>query len=324
MNYAIELEKVTKIFGGKREIRALDNVSFKIKGNTAVGYLGPNGAGKTTTIKILTNILKPTAGIARIYEYEVQKDPMRALQLCGTILEVPEFYPFLTPRETMIYLGKLRGMNQQYLNQRIREVLEEVDMSEWNDTKIGKFSTGMKQRIAIAQAMLHDPPVLILDEPTNGLDPKGMVHIRNLISRLKKDRTIFLSSHLLNEIEQIVDTIILINRGKILAFDSLSKIQQLLKSTQIKVQFLSPITEQILRQIENLNEVNNIFQENGTVLLSYDGSTQSAAAILDFLIKDLELKIADFHPLERGLEEFYIELIKSDELQKGGKSSDDE
>jgi ABC-2 type transport system ATP-binding protein len=320
LDFAIELENLTKIFPGKREIRALDNVSFKIKRNTAVGYLGPNGAGKTTTIKILTNILKPTSGIARIYDKDIRRDPMKALQACGTILEVPEFYPYLTPRETMVYLGKLRGMNQQYITRRIKEVMEEVEMSEWVDEKIGKFSTGMKQRTAIAQAMLHEPPLLILDEPTNGLDPKAMAHIRSLIKKLKMDRTVFLSSHLLNEVEQIVDAVILINRGKVLAFDDLTKIQQMLKATQIQVNFLEAIDENTIKKIKNLNEVQKLLQDNNSLLLSYDGTKKSAAAILDFLIKDLNLKVTTFHPLEKGLEDFYIELIDKDDFQKGGKS----
>ena len=320
MSYAIELENLTKIFTGKRKIRALDNVSFKIKENVAVGYLGPNGAGKTTTIKILTNILKPTDGVARIYGDDIRKNPMTTLQSCGTILEVPEFYPYLSPRETMIYLGKIRGMNQQYLDRRIKEVMEEVEMSEWIDEKVGKFSTGMKQRTAIAQALLHEPPLLILDEPTNGLDPKGMAHIRDLIKRLKKERTIFLSSHLLNEVEQICDTVILLNKGKIIAFDSLDKIQQMLKATQIKVNFLKPIDELTLKKIDNLNEVQDLLRDNNnSFLLSYDGSNKSAAIILDFLVKDLNLKVAAFHPLEKGLEDFYIELIEQDNIEKGGK-----
>lgn len=321
MSEAIELESLTKVFSGKRDIRALDEVSFKIKPKTAVGYLGPNGAGKTTTIKILTNILKPTAGTARIFGNDIQENSMAALQLCGTILEVPEFYPYLSPRETMVYLGKIRGMNQQYLNRRIKEVMEEVDMNEWIDEKIGKFSTGMKQRTAIAQAMLHEPPLLILDEPTNGLDPKGMAHMRSLIKRLKKDRTVFLSSHLLNEVEQIVDTVILINKGQILAFDDLHKIQQMLKATQIKVRFLEPLDAQTLKKIENLNEVQNLIQDNHALMLSYDGSEQSAAAILDSLMTDLNLKVISFHPLEKGLETFYIELIERDDDLKGGKTN---
>ncbi len=320
MSYAIELENVTKVFSGKRKIRALDNISFKIKARTAVGYLGPNGAGKTTTIKILTNILKPTEGRSLINGNDVQKNPMSALQSCGAILEVPEFYPYLSPRETMIYLGKIRGMSQQYLERRIKEVMEEVEMSEWIDEKIGKFSTGMKQRTAIAQSMLHEPPLLILDEPTNGLDPKGMAHIRDLIIKLKKDRTIFLSSHLLNEVEQIVDTVILINKGKILAFDSLTKIQHMLKATQIKVDFLEVIDNLTLKKIRDLNEVQNLLRDNNSIMLSYDGLNKSAATILDSLVKDLNLKVAAFHPLEKGLEAFYIDLIEQDNMQKGGKN----
>jgi len=264
--------------------------------------------------------LKPTEGVIHINGENIRKNPMNALQNSGTILEVPEFYPYLSPRETMIYLGKIRGMKQQYLDRRIKEVMEEVEMSEWVDEKIGKFSTGMKQRTAIAQAMLHEPSLLILDEPTNGLDPKGMAHIRDVINILKKERTIFLSSHLLNEVELICDTVILINKGRVLAFDSLTKIQHMLKATQIKVNFLEPIDDLTLKKIGDLNEVQNLLRDNNSLMLSYDGSKKSAATILNSLIKDLNLKVAAFHPLEKGLEDFYIDLIEQDNLQKGGKN----
>ncbi|NVM53609.1 MAG: ABC transporter ATP-binding protein [Candidatus Helarchaeota archaeon] len=319
MSDAIELENLTKVFSGKRKIIALDNVSFKVKQKTVVGYLGPNGAGKSTTIKILTNIIKPTEGSARIFEYDIQKKTMKALQTCGTILEVPEFYPYLSPRETMTYLGKIRGMSQDYLNRRIKEVLEEVEMSDWSDAKIGKFSTGMKQRIAIAQSLLHEPPLLILDEPTNGLDPRGMAHIRELINRLKKDRTIFLSSHLLNEVEQIVDTVILIHKGQILAHDSLKKIQQMLKSTQIKVKFIDPIEDGTIKKISDLNEVHGVTREDKSLFLAFDGSDKSSSVILDYMVKDLNLKLISFHPLEDRLEDFYINLIEQAENLKGAK-----
>ncbi len=321
MKNAIELENLRKVFKGNKEVVAINNISFEVKERSAIAYLGPNGAGKSTTIKILTNILKPTAGRAQIFEYDVQKKPMQALQACGTILEVPEFYPYLSPRETLTYLGKIRGMNQVYLNRRIKEVLEEVEMTDWSDVKIGKFSTGMKQRIALAQALLHEPPLLILDEPTIGLDPRGMAHVRKLINVLKKDRTVFLSSHLLNEVEQIVDAVILINKGQILAFDTLKKIQQMLKSTQIKVKFLTPIEDEIVKKISDLNEIHSITRDDNSLLLTFDGSDKSSSVILDYMVKDLNLKLISFHPLENRLENFYIKLIEQDETLKGGKGN---
>ncbi|MHA1799467.1 MAG: ABC transporter ATP-binding protein [Candidatus Helarchaeota archaeon] len=322
MKNAIELENLKKIYSGKKKVVALDGISLKIKRKTAIGYLGPNGAGKSTTIKILTNILKPTEGTASIFGYDVQKETMKALQLCGAILEVPEFYPYLTPRETMEYLGRIRGIrDKNYLSKRIKDVMEDVDMAEWIDVKIGTFSTGMRQRVAIAQAMLHEPPLLILDEPTNGLDPKGMAEIRNLINRLKKERTIFLSSHLLGEVELIADSIILIHNGKILANDTIHKIKELLKGNQIKIGFLKPISEQIIKKIENLNDVKSAIIDNEKMIINYDGKNETSSLILDALVKDLELKITSFTPIEKGLESFYIQMIENDSMEnnKGGK-----
>jgi len=317
---AIELEGLRKVYSGG--VLALNDISFKIKQNSAIGYLGPNGAGKTTTIKILTNVLKPTAGNALIFGFDIQKETMKALQLCGALLEVPEFYPYLSPRETMVYLGKIRGMSQQYLEQRIQDVMEEVEMEDWIDIKIGKFSTGMRQRTAIAQAMLHEPPLLILDEPTNGLDPIGMTKIRNLINKLKKERTIFLSSHLLNEVEQVCDNVILINKGEILAFDSLKDIKNKIGAKLIKIEFFKPLENHIAKQIENLNEVQGLKRGVDSALINYDGTNKSASNILESIIKDLNLKVVSYKPIENRLEDFYIDLIEKDSNKKfeGGKT----
>jgi len=317
LNYAIQVEDLRKVFRGRKRVVALDNISFKIKHNTAVGYLGPNGAGKTTTIKILTNILKPDSGYARIFGYNVQKETIKALERCGAILEVPEFYPYLTPREILTYLGKIRGIKDNtYLKERIKEVLEMVKMINWIDVKIGKFSTGMKQRIAIAQALLHDPELLILDEPTSGLDPKGMAEIRNLINEIKNNRTIFLSSHLLFEVEQIVDTIILINHGKIVVQDKLDKIRSMIRGNQIQIEFLIPLNPQIIKKLESIEEIKDLrlLKEN-IALIKYDGTPRTRSSILYKLITDYNLKITSYIPVQRKLEDFYVETIDSMEMK---------
>ena len=204
----ISIQNLTKEFNG---FRAVDNLTLTVKKGSFVGFLGPNGAGKTTTIKILTNLLGTTSGSAFLNGVDVTKDPKDALASVGAVVETPEFYPYLTPRETLAYLGELRGMRKEEIKTRTDEVLKTVKMEDWADKRIGKFSKGMKQRIAIGQAILHKPELIILDEPTSGLDPRGMIEVHEDPFELKKEKyTLFMSSHLLNEVQEVCDEVALI------------------------------------------------------------------------------------------------------------------
>ena len=175
MTEPIIIQKLTKDFNG---FKAVDDLDLVVKKGSFMGFLGPNGAGKTTTIKILTNLLSASSGSAELNGVDVTKDPKEALANVGAVVETPEFYPYLTPTETLAYMGELRGMTEGDIKTRTREVLEMVKMTEWADKRIGKFSKGMKQRVAIAQAILHEPRLVILDEPTSGLDLRGMFEVR--------------------------------------------------------------------------------------------------------------------------------------------------
>ena len=200
MREAIVIENLTKYYGG---FLALDNFSLKVKENEDVALLGPNGAGKTTTIKILCGLLRPSSGTAYIEGINIVKERELALSKVGAIVETPEFYPYLTPEETFSYLGRLRGMRGRGLESRIEEVIKLVRLEGWAKVKIEKFSRGMKQRLAVAQALLHDPPILILDEPALGLDPRGMMEVRKIFKEARKEKTVFYASHLLTEVAQV-------------------------------------------------------------------------------------------------------------------------
>jgi ABC-2 type transport system ATP-binding protein len=227
MSDSIVLEGLTKYYNG---FLALDNLSLRVKRREDVALLGPNGAGKTTTLKILCGLLRPSSGAAYIEGISVLEERERAIAEVGAILETPEFYPFLTPDETLRYLGRLRGMRERELGGRIREVLELVRLEGWTDVKVGKFSRGMKQRLALAQAMLHDPPILILDEPSLGLDPRGMVEIREILKEARREKTVFFASHLLTEVAQICRKVAIIDRGKLRAYDDISSLKRKYRS----------------------------------------------------------------------------------------------
>jgi ABC-2 type transport system ATP-binding protein len=229
MSEAIVIENLTKYYN---KFLALKGLSLKVAENENVGLLGPNGAGKSTTLKILCGLLRASSGTAYIDGVSVADKPEQALSRIGAIVETPEFYSFLTPEETLGYLGRLRGMRGDELKQRIKEVIRLVRLEDWNKVKIEKFSRGMKQRLGLAQALLHDPPVLILDEPGLGLDPRGVVEFREVIAGVGKQKTVFFASHQLLEVTQICNQVAIIDKGRLLAYDSIATLEKKYKSLE--------------------------------------------------------------------------------------------
>ena len=305
---AVIIEGLTKKYNS---FTALDNLSLKIRSNTVVGYLGPNGAGKTTTIKILTNLIKATEGRVYIDNIDVAEDPKRALSNIGVIAETPEFYPYLTPRETLSYLGKIRGMDKEYIKIRNKEILEEVNLTEWMDQRIGKFSRGMKQRLAVAQAFLHEPQILILDEPASGLDPRGLIEVREIIKRQKKEnKTILMSSHLLYEVQEVCDKLALLNFGKLIAYDDVDNLSKLTIINKMEVKTHNALTPNQIMKIKKLKNVKNVQQRDAnTFVFEFEGDEVIKADLLNDLQK-LDLKIVSFKSEGTDLEKIYMSMIK--------------
>jgi len=226
---AIVIEDLTKYYGG---FLALDNFSLKIEENEDVALLGPNGAGKTTAIKILCGLLRPSSGTAYIEGINVVEERELALSKVGAIVETPEFYPYLTAEENLGYLGGLRGMRGRGLKSRINEVIKLIRLEGWAKVKIEKFSRGMKQRLAVAQALLHDPPILILDEPALGLDPRGMMEVRKIFKEARKEKTVFYASHLLTEVAQVCAKVAIIDHGRLRVYDSVARLRRKYRSLE--------------------------------------------------------------------------------------------
>lgn len=229
MTEAIVIENLTKYYN---KFLALKGLSLSVAANENVGLLGPNGAGKSTTLKILCGLLRASSGAAYIDGVNVAENPYQALARIGAIVEVAEFYSFLTPEETLSYLGRLRGMGGDRLKSRIKEVIKQVRLEDWARVKIEKFSRGMKQRLALAQTLLHDPPVLILDEPGLGLDPRGLVEFRGIIEKAGQEKTVFFASHQLNEVTQICNKVAIVDHGQLLAYDSIADLEKKYKSLE--------------------------------------------------------------------------------------------
>jgi ABC-2 type transport system ATP-binding protein len=229
MNETIVIDNLSKYYN---KFLALDNLCLRVTENENVGLLGPNGAGKSTTLKILCGLIRASSGAAYIEGINVAEKPEQALSKIGVIVETPEFYSFLTQEETLSYLGRLRGMRGDRLKQSIKELIHLVGLDDWLTIKIEKFSRGMKQRLALAQTLLHDPPVLILDEPALGLDPRGVVEFREIIDRVGKEKTVFFASHQLTEVAQICNQVAIIDHGKLLAYDSLAELEKKYQSLE--------------------------------------------------------------------------------------------
>lgn len=211
----IEAVDLCKYYGS---FAAVDHLSFSIRRGEVVAFLGPNGAGKSTTMKVLTGYLAPTSGTARLAGVDVVQDRVRAAEKLGYLPENGPLYPEMTPRELLRFFGEARGLSTSRLHERLEFVTEECDLHELLDKPIGTCSKGQKQRVGMAQALLHDPEVLILDEPTTGLDPNQIRHVRELVKKLGQTRTILLSTHLFQEVEAMAGRVLLVNEGK-LAFD---------------------------------------------------------------------------------------------------------
>jgi ABC-2 type transport system ATP-binding protein len=306
---AIATEGLTKYYG---KILALNELSLKIDAGHCVGFLGPNGAGKSTTIKILCNLIRPSRGKALVMGHDAIADSTGALKNIGALVETPEFYPYLTPVEVLSYFGKLRGIAVHDLKHRIQRVLETVKLTEWSSTKIGKFSRGMKQRLGIAQAILHDPPILILDEPALGLDPRGTYEMREIINDMaKQGKTVFLASHMLHEVRETCDRVALLDKGKLLAYDSINNLEVIFKARRIHVELLRPLDSAQIEEIRKLEKVRTVTAGDKDLTINFDGAEAEQAQLLATLIREMNLPVVSFNPSLEALEEVYLQLIKA-------------
>jgi ABC-2 type transport system ATP-binding protein len=204
---------------------AVDHVSFEVQKGQIVGFLGPNGAGKTTTMRMLTCFLPPTSGQATVAGFDVLEQPFEVKKRIGYLPETPPLYPEMRTAEYLAFVGSLKGLTGAELTKRVEYVLDRCSVADVRDKLLGKLSKGYRQRVGLAQAIIHNPDVLILDEPTSGLDPKQINETRDLIKSLAGDHTIILSTHILPEVEQTCQYVLIINKGKLVVKDSVNNLQ---------------------------------------------------------------------------------------------------
>ena len=251
----IEARGLTKYYG---DFPAIEDVSFTAEPGEVIGFLGPNGAGKTTTMRIITGFTPPTAGTAIVAGHDVQEEPLAARAAIGYLPETVPLYTDMTVREYLHYMGELRGMRKARIRSRVDDVFGLCRLEEYTDSLISKLSKGYRQRVGIAQAILHEPPVLVLDEPTIGIDPRQVVETRQIIRGLGGDHTVILSTHILPEVSMVCDRILIIHEGRIVVMDTAEQLSARLGGVSRVVMDVRGPREQIqkaLAQVEGVVEV---------------------------------------------------------------------
>lgn len=249
---SIEVKGLTKIYG---EQKAVDDISFKVNKGEIVGFLGPNGAGKSTTMKIITGYLEQDAGETMVADVDVRKDPIGAKRKVGYLPESNALYYDMYVREYLGFIAEVHNVPNK--KTAIENAIRTTGLTPESDKKIGQLSKGYKQRVGLAAALIHEPEVLILDEPTSGLDPNQIIEIREVIRQQGKNKTVLFSSHILQEVEAICDRVIIINKGKLVADDQLSKLQRAASSDVLKVSFKEPLEEAWLTRLPGVISANS-------------------------------------------------------------------
>ena len=297
----IEVKGLTKKY---KELTAVDNLDLNVYTGDVFGFLGPNGAGKSTTIRMLLSLIKPTSGEIKIFGKPLKTNRIDILRQIGAIVEKPDFYLYLSAYKNLEILGKVSGVDPN--KKKIMEVLELVGLDKRYKSKVKTFSHGMKQRLGLAQALLHDPKLIILDEPTTGLDPQGIKDIRDLIIYLSKEKgkTIFLSSHILKEVELIASRMIIINKGKTIIE---GKVQDLLDSEAMKVSFEFVDSSNVIELVVN-SKWKDAFKVKEKDQYIFEMDKSEIPDLTNYFVQN-ELKIMSIIPT-RSLEEYFLKITE--------------
>jgi len=301
---SISIQNLSKKYGSQT---VLNNISFEIGEGEVVGFLGPNGAGKTTTMKILAGALTYENGSAKICGFEVSEDSLKTKSLLGYLPEQNPQYADMYVKEYLLFVAETYGLKRKDKEQRVNELIDKVGLRPEFHKKIGQLSKGYRQRVGLAQALIPNPKVLILDEPTTGLDPNQLEEIRSLIREIGKDKTVLLSTHIMQEIKAICNRVIIINKGEIVAdYPDISKINLFDESSlHFEVEFAEAVTLESLQVLENVSTVNQLSEKQFTIIATAD----IRGIIFDFAVKTNN-KILTINTVERRMEDVFRELTK--------------
>jgi ABC-2 type transport system ATP-binding protein len=314
MNSAISLERVSKNLGN-REI--LKSINFAVESGDIFGYLGPNGAGKTTTIRVILGLFKPDSGKAYILGKDAKDDSAR--EKVGFVLEADGLYDNLTAYENLDYYCQIYGVPQAQAKERIEEMLQLVELSDRASDKVAAYSKGMRQKLAMARAMIHEPELLILDEPTAGVDPSGQIEVRDIILNMahKRGKTIFLSSHNLDEVQRICNRIALIDKGEIKLYGELEKLRKEMGRREVVIETGVTTTEQaevldgVLAELQALPYVKSCRREARKLHLNLDGRADVSEVVA--MLSGKNIGVEEVRKGEVTLEEIYAKAVKGGE-----------
>lgn len=307
---SIEVNQLTRLYG---EQKAVDNISFHVNKGEIVGFLGPNGAGKSTTMKIITGYLQPDSGTTIVCGIHVQKEPLESKKKIGYLPEANPLYYDMYVREYLDFIADVHGVRER--KKRIEEVIEMVGLSLESKKKVGQLSKGYKQRVGLAAALIHDPEVLILDEPTTGLDPNQIVEIREVIKKLGQHKTVLFSSHILQEVEAICDRVVIINRGRLVANDTLSNLRrQSANSEVLKVSFRESLEPAWLERLSSVQAVNKLSTYEWE--LTCTDAQEAKRQLLELALQQ-HLNIVSLQSGGQSLEEVFRSLTNNNNNNNG-------
>ena len=313
----IEIKNITKRYGS---FLAVDDISFEVKDHEIVGFLGPNGAGKSTTMNMITGFIEPTKGKIIINGYDISKSPIKAKKQLGYMPESVPLYNDLTVKEFVDYMADLKNVSRKDKKEAVKKVLEETGLVDVQKKLIKNISRGYKQRVSMAGALIGDPEVLILDEPTVGLDPKQITEIRELIKNLGKNHTVILSSHILSEVSQICEKVVIINKGKILAVDTPENLENKTKndnSIYVVIEDKEDKIDKVKSKIKGVTEI-KILTENEdktkTILISAEKDVDIRKELFEVLPKE-NIAIFELRKAENTLEDAFLRIIEDKELE---------
>ncbi len=304
----IEVRDLTKKFN---DFTAVDHITFDVKKSEVFGLLGPNGAGKTTIIRMLSTLTRPTEGTATIGGYDIVKHDNKVRQLIGLVSEKMIMYDRLTAKENLRFFGKLYNIPKNILNERTDELLDLVQLTKWKDSKVGTFSTGMRQRMNVVRALLNMPKVLFLDEPTLGLDPQSTVEVREFIKKTNKENktTIILTTHMMNEADLLCDRIGIMDQGKIDTLDTSTNLKKLISgddTTILKLE-IPNLTNKLLTKIQSVKCVSSVSPENNSHLKVHATGDDAFDLIID-AVRAEKAKINSIEKLQPTLEDVFLHI----------------
>jgi ABC-2 type transport system ATP-binding protein len=314
-NVVIEVQHLTKRYG---RVTAVDDVSFRVERGEILGFLGPNGAGKTTTMRVITGYMPPTEGRVVVAGFDVFDQPLEAKKRMGYLPETPPLYPDMTIREYLTFVAKIKGVAAGERKARVEKAMARTRVTDMKDRHCGKLSKGYRQRVGLAQALLHNPDVLVLDEPTAGLDPKQIIETRQLIHELAGDHTIILSTHILPEVAQTCQRVVIINKGKVVAVDSPENLTRQLRGAETLYMLVDGgDATALLQGVAGVTRVAAADQHGPAVGYEVESTRgEDVRRDLARAVVSQGLGLLELRPLRMSLEEIFLQVTTEEETGK--------